>query len=194
MKGDSDILYMEQFRDGDQDAFRILFLRYKKKMINFCYRFCADREIAEELAQEVFLRVYKAAPGYRPKARFSTWIFRIATNVCLNDRRKKKGVKFESLDNPFRTRRENGPVDIEDHRMPAPQAQLEYQERDRFIQKALLNLPKKQRAALLLRLYYGFSYREIGEQMNASESSVKSLIHRGRQNLKQHLGAYFKGE
>ena len=180
---------MERFREGDQDAFRILFVNYKQKIINYCYRFCGHREIAEELAQEVFLRVYKAAPRYRPDARFSTWIFRIATNICLNELRKKKyRCKIESLDDSFHSGTGAGSGEIEDRGTPAPQDRLEDRERDQMIQGAISNLPEKQRAALLLRLHYGFSYREIGKQIKASESSVKSLIHRGRQNLKKVLG------
>ena len=195
MKADSDTTYMAAFRDGDQDAFRVLFEKYKKKIVNYCYRFCADRAIAEELAQEVFLRVYKAAPRYRPTARFSTWIFRIATNICLNELRKRQyRYRVESIDHPVQTEKGSLAREIQDTSRPMPLDQLEDRERDRFVQKAMMNLPEKQRAALLLRLYYGFSYREISSQIRASESSVKSLIHRGRQNLRQALGVQLGGE
>ena len=93
---------MLDFKEGDPRAFRILFDKYKKKIMNYCYRFCSDIGIAEELSQEVFFRVYKAAYRYRPEARFSTWIFRIATNVCLNEIRKARyQTAIESFEKPL---------------------------------------------------------------------------------------------
>ncbi len=192
MKVDPDTQHMVRFRDGDQDAFRILFTKYKRKIINFCFRFCGDKEMSEELAQEVFLRVYKAAPRYRPDANFSTWIFRIATNVCLNEVRKKKyNYKIESLDTSMNSGEKESSKEIEDKTGQAPQDLLEDKERHLFIQQAISNLPEKQRAALLLRIYHGFSYQEIGRQIKKTEKGVKSLIHRGRQNLKNTLQEYY---
>ncbi len=188
MKVDPDIQHMERFRDGDETAFRFLFTKYKIKMITFCYRFCGNKEMAEELAQEVFLRVYKAAPRYRPDARFSTWIFKIATNVCLNEVRKKKySVDIKSIHNLSNPGEKDHVMEIEDTLMPPPHNLLEEKERDQLIQNALSRLPDKQRAALLLRIYQGFTYQEIGVQLKKSEKGVKSLIHRGRENLKQAL-------
>lgn len=183
---------MLNFRDGDQNAFRILFKEYGRKIINFCYRFCGDLELAEELAQEAFLRVYKAAPRYRADARFSTWIFRIATNVCLNEMRKARyNSKTESLDILANTDGVRKLAEIED-RSHHPQALLESQETDHLVHQAIMNLPEKQRAALLLRIHHGFSYQEIGEQIRVSENGVKTLIHRGRQRLRQALRVYFE--
>ncbi len=148
--------------------------------------------MSEELAQEVFLRVYKAAPRYRPDAKFSTWIFRIATNVCLNEVRKRKyNYKMESLDTSLNSVKMASSEKIEDKTGQAPQNLLEDKERHLLIQQAISNLPEKQRAALLLRTYHGFSYKEIGKQINKTEKSVKSLIHRGRQNLKSALEEYY---
>ena len=182
---------MLRFRDGDARAFTSLFVKYRKKIINYCYRFFSNKEVAEELAQEVFMKVYKAAPGYRPDAAFSTWIFRIATNVCLNELRKKRyHSKTDSLDAPpfDNTGRT---TDIEDT-TSLPQDMIESQERDALVKKAILKLPGKQRAALLLRTYNGFSYKEIAMQLGSSESGVKSLIFRGRDTLKDTLHDYFK--
>jgi RNA polymerase sigma-70 factor (ECF subfamily) len=194
VKSDPDAQYMLRFKDGDPHAFRVLFEGYKKKIINFCYRFCGDGETAEELAQEVFLRVYKAAPKYRPDARFSTWIFRIATNVCLNELRKKRyHWHMESLEVPSGSGEWKMAGEIQDP-TPLPQERLEFAERDHMILQAISNLPGKQRAALVLRIFHGFSYREIAGQIKSSESSVKSFIHRGRQSLKQVLAAIFREE
>ncbi len=192
---DPDVQHMLQFKEGNQNAFRKLFTRYKKNIVNFCYRFCADRELAEDLAQEVFLRVFKAAPRYRPDARFSTWIFKIATNVCLNEMRKKRyRFKRESLDIPVNTDTGEIPREIEDRVQPQPQDLLVSRERERFIREAISDLPGKQRAAILLRVVHGFSYQEIGKQIRHSEKSVKSLIYRGRQHLRQALEAKVRGE
>ncbi len=148
--------------------------------------------MSEELAQEVFLRVYKAAPRYRPDAKFSTWIFRIATNVCLNEVRKKKyDHKLESLDSSMNSGEKESSKEIEDKIGQAPQDLLEDKERHLLIQQAISNLPEKQRAALLLRIHHGFSYQEIGKQIKKTEKGVKSLIHRGRQNLKNALQEYY---
>lgn len=187
MKADPDTQCMERFRDGDEAAFRTLFLRYKKKIVNFCFWYCNDREIAEELAQEVFLRIYRAAPKYRPNAKFSTWIFQIATNVCLNELRKTRyRYVTESLDSSHNPD-ERQLTEIADCERHDPQNILNNHENEIVIHDAILNLPEKQRIALLLRVYNGFSYQEISSQMNCSESSVKSLIHRARKNLKKAL-------
>ncbi len=150
--------------------------------------------MAEELAQEVFLKVYKAAPKYRPDAKFSTWIFRIATNVCLNEIRKNRyQYNTESLDSPVPS--EAGDIQKESEGPEKlPQEMLEARERDNLIQKAISDLPEKQRAALLLRVSHGFSYQEIEKQMKCSQGSVKTLIHRARQHLKKKLSSHLRGE
>jgi len=186
---------MLRFKKGDQYAFRMLYTSYKLKIINYCYRYCADREVAEELAQEVFLRVYNAAPKYKPQAKFSTWIFRIATNICLNERRSQKYKKnTESLDRPANTPAEGRPRELKAP-MPLDSAErIEFKEKEDLIRQSILTLPKKQRAAVLLRVYYDFSYREISRQLNTSEGDVKVLIHRGRRHLKKALQAYMQDD
>lgn len=188
MRTDPDSQYMLQFQRGDQDGFRILFTKYSKKIINFCYRFCGDTAMAEELAQEVFLRVYKAAPRYRPEAKFSTWLYRIATNVCLNETRKYRyRVVMEDMDASFQTTSGSVKPEMEDPSHSHPQDLMEKNEEDRILKGALKSLPQKQKTALLLKVYNDFSYQEIGKQMKHSESSVKSLIHRARQTLMKIL-------
>jgi RNA polymerase sigma-70 factor (ECF subfamily) len=191
MHTDPDIQLMLQFKAGDQRAFQHLFDKHKKRVINYCYRYCGHPAVAEELAQETFLRVYKAAPRYRPKARFSTWLFKIAANVCLNEIRKPiYRNRMESMDEAA----EKGCNPVAAPCGPgasAPDAMLASREQQTVVQKAIAQLPEKQRAALLLRVNEEFSYREIGRQINRSEGHVKTLIHRGRQRLKKMLGAYF---
>jgi RNA polymerase sigma-70 factor, ECF subfamily len=189
MKADLDSQYMLQFKNGNQDGFRVLFTKYTKKIVNFCYRFCGDREMAEELAQEVFLRVYKAASRYEPDAHFSTWLFRIATNVCLNETRKYQyRVLTETMDSHLQTDSGRIKQEIEDPKIQHPQDLMEKRSNDILLEKAMKSLPEKQRTALLLKVYHNFSYKEIGKQMKHSESSVKSMIHRARQALVKITG------
>lgn len=186
---------MLRFQEGDKGAFRILFERYNKKIVNYCYRFVGDQGVAEELAQEVFVRVYKASGRYRPQARFSTWIFRIATNLCLNEKRKPVySVWTDSLDRFSGEEAEGGPREVADRKQLQALEQIESREEERVIQRAMGELPDNQRAALLLRIDHGFSYREIAEQLGCSENNVKILIHRGRQHLKQAFEDYRQGD
>jgi RNA polymerase sigma-70 factor, ECF subfamily len=187
MGTDPDTQLMLQFKAGDQRAFHHLFDKHKQRVINYCFRYCGNAAVAEELAQETFLRVYKAAHRYRPKARFTTWLFKIAANVCLNEIRKPVyRAPMESLEDGKGLDRTAEMSDPE-----APDALLEESERHAMVQQAINRLPEPQRAALLLRVNEAFSYKEIGLQINRTEGHVKTLIHRGRQQLKKILGAYF---
>jgi RNA polymerase sigma-70 factor (ECF subfamily) len=181
MRTDPDVQLMLAFKAGDERAFHDLFEKYKKQVVNYCYRFCGHRAVAEELAQEAFLRIYKAAPRYRPKARFRTWLFKIAANVCLNEiRRPVYRQQLESLDQlPERDSGQAGP-DIE----------LANAERRRMVHQAIRDLPDQQRVALLLRVEGEFSYKEIAAQIGRSVNHVKTLIHRGRLALRQKLALY----
>jgi len=181
---------MLQFKAGDQRAFHNLFDKHKKRVINYCFRYCGNAAVAEELAQETFMRVYKAAPRYRPKARFITWLFKIAANVCLNEIRKPVyRTQVDSLDDPT-GQNDLGP-DLSPSASMPPDAIFESSERNAMVQNAINDLPEQQRAVLLLRVNEEFSYREIGQQINRSEGHVKTLIYRGRQRLKKMLGDYF---
>lgn len=187
---DPDVQLMLRFKDGDESGFRQLFSKYQARMINFCFRFCSDRELAEDLAQEVFIRVYRGVRGYRPKARFSTWIYRIAVNVCLNESRKlKKRYSTHSIDRPFADSddQNNRLPEFQDETHPAADEMIVSGQRDEQIKAALQMLSEQQRIAVVLRIYNEFSYNEIARQMSVSEGKVKTLIFRGRQQLKQSL-------
>jgi RNA polymerase sigma-70 factor, ECF subfamily len=192
MQTDPDIQLMLCFRDGDQNAFRALFDKYKKPVINYCYRYCGHPAVAEELAQETFLRVYKASARYRPKARFSTWLFKIATNVCLNEIRKPVyRARIESMDQASHEDRDLLREMAMEPEQSMPDALLEARQDQILIRRAMGRLPEAQRAAMLLRATEGFSYQEIGRQLNRSENHVKTLIHRGRQRLRMILGNHW---
>ena len=188
MQTDPDIQLMLRFKDGDQSAFRVLFDKYKKPVINYCYRYCGHPAVAEELAQETFLRVYKASARYRPTARFSTWLFKIATNVCLNEiRRPAYRERIESMDQGFGANPDPPREVAGDPEQCMPDVLLEAHQDQLLIRRAMGRLPEAQRAALLLRATEGFSYQEIGRQINRSANHVKTLIHRGRQRLRKIL-------
>jgi RNA polymerase sigma-70 factor, ECF subfamily len=195
MQIDPDAQLMLNFKAGDQQAFQELFDKYKKRVINYCFRFCGQRAVAEELAQETFLKVYKAARHYRPKARFSTWLFKIATNVCLNEiRRPVYRNRPEALDQVMENEVSGADETADNIRQDSPDDQLVFKEQQQLVRQAMGRLPEKQRAALLLRVEGGFSYGEIGQQINRTENHVKTLIHRGRMHLKKAMAAYFGEE
>lgn len=192
MHTDPDAQLMLNFKAGDQQAFQDLFDRNKKRVINFCFRFCGHQAVAEELAQETFLKVYKAARHYRHKARFSTWLYKIATNVCLNEvRRPIYRNRLESLEQATESGACGADVAQINTRQNSPDSLLVSKEQQQVVRTAIGQLPEKQRAALLLRVEGEFSYAEIGQQINRSENHVKTLIHRGRKHLKKILATYF---
>jgi RNA polymerase sigma-70 factor, ECF subfamily len=191
MKTDPDASLMLAFSRGDENAFRELFAKYKNNIINFCFRFCFNRGVAEELAQEVFIRVYQAANRYRPDARFSTWLYRIAVNLCLNESRKGKyKAHIQSMDQPVQFGHSEVVLDIEDQESLSSHDLVEAREREKLIHQAMSALSEKQRLALLLRVFNEFSYQEIAGQMDISETKVKSLIYKGRQRLQELLKEY----
>ena len=183
---DQDAILMLRFKDGDMEAFERLFSRHTRAVINFAYRFVRNREVAEELAQEIFMRVYEGAAGYQPQAKFTTWLYRVATNVCLNEVRKPH----------FRAMRQSVPTDPPDNQETAsfePKTEndagrrLEQQAISGAIRHALEQIPLKQRIAFILNKYQELPYAEVAEVMKISEKAVKSLIHRAKETLAEKL-------
>jgi RNA polymerase sigma-70 factor (ECF subfamily) len=184
---DQDVRLMLAFREGSLEAFEELFSRHARAMVNFAYRYVRDRAVAEELAQEIFLRVHDAAWSYRPSARFTTWLYRIATNVCLNEvRRPRFKAPHDSLDAERAEPGAEPPIDLPD-RNPGPEAQALRRDRSRVLKQALESLPEKQRLAFILNKYAELSYTEVAEVMRTSEKAVKSLIHRAKEGLAAKL-------
>jgi RNA polymerase sigma-70 factor (ECF subfamily) len=178
-----DTKLMLKFAKGDASAFEQILKKYKKLVINIAYRFIQDRIEAEDIAQEVFLRVYESAKRYKPKAKFSTWIYKITLNVCLNKLRSKKHLQTISL---------NKPKEIPDPTYIHPFINLEKKELNQLIKEAIDSLPINQRIAVILQKYQGLSYREISKIMGCSTSAVDSLLQRAKQNLKRKLTPFFK--
>lgn len=181
---DPDVRLMLRFKDGDTEAFEHLFSRHTRAMVNFAYRFVRNRETAEELAQEIFLRVYEGAAGYQPQAKFTTWLYRIATNVCLNEIRKPRfRVAHESLTTARFNDREALALEIRSE----PDRTLARQAISHALKQALEQIPVKQRIAFILNKYQELSYAEVAEIMRTSEKAVKSLIHRAKEALAEKL-------
>ena len=182
---DEDVRLMLRFKEGDAEAFSALLSRHTRAMVNFAYRFVRDRQVAEELAQEIFLRVYEAAGSYRPQAKFTTWLYRIATNVCLNELRKPR---FRAAHQPLSTESpEEGEVAFRAGSNDGPDKTLLRQAISRALKEALGGIPEKQRTAFILNKYQEFSYADVAGIMKISEKAVKSLIHRARETLAERL-------
>lgn len=189
---DPDAALMKRVTQGDQRAFEELVEKYKQPVFNFIYRTIPDATEAEDLAQTVFVQVFKAAAKYRVEAKFSTWLFTIARNLCLNELRRRSRHPAESLD-AANAPQDDGPSrQFEDLRNVAPPDRLVQDELVAKVSEALKDLPENQRTAILLYQEQEKSYDEISEILGTSLSATKSLIHRARETLKQRLKPYLK--
>ncbi|MEI7481450.1 MAG: sigma-70 family RNA polymerase sigma factor [Elusimicrobiota bacterium] len=183
---------LQLFSDGDESAFAAVVARWEKPLINFVYRIIPERTEAEDIAQEVFLKVAGAAAGLRERAKFSTYLYRIAYNLCVDRIRRRKvragGAAFVSLDEAS----ENDAGDTLSRQVADPSdlsADLlrERLETKRSVEAALAELPENQRAAIILKVYENRSYHEIAGILDVSVPSVESLLFRARQNLKNRF-------
>jgi len=181
---------MLDVKAGDQQSFELLLQRYRTPLVNFLYRMVRSREQAEDLAQEVFLRVYRAREDYEPSAKFTTWLFRIATNLALNSLRDHRYQKLEiSMDAPIVADAEDGderPMEVADEH-PDIEQHLVEEARKKMIRHAIEKLPEKQRAAVLLHKYQELDYSEISKILRCSESALKSLLFRAYETLRVEL-------
>ncbi len=186
----TDVQLMLDVKSGDEASFALLLHRYRTPLVNFLYRMVRNREQAEDLAQEVFLRVYRARAEYVPSAKFTTWLFRIATNLALNSIRDNRYQKLEdSIDSPARIDSEEGddrPLDVAEQH-PNIEQHLVEDVRVKMIRHAIDKLPEKQRAAVLLHKYEELDYAEIAKILNCSESALKSLLFRAYEALRVEL-------
>lgn len=172
---------------GDDAAFDFLVAKFTRPMMHFLYRFCGNRAVAEELAQEVFLRVYRSRERYSVDAKFTTWLYRIATNLAMNharDTRQEKMQSGASLDEPDPATGER--IDPADERFTVEQ-HLVREERLAAIRNHVMALPERQRAAVLMHKYQEMDYREIGKALKLSESATKSLLFRAYETLRDKL-------
>jgi RNA polymerase sigma-70 factor (ECF subfamily) len=181
----SDVQLMLDVKAGDETSFELLLQKYRIPLVNFLWRMVRDPGTAEDLAQEAFLRVYRARKSYAPSAKFTTWLFRIATNLALNairdGRHRLMEISVDGLE-------EGGQpaLEIADHRPGAEQRLIE-RDRARLIWQAVAALPEKQRAAVLLHKYQEMEYCEIARVLDCSESALKSLLFRAYETLRVQL-------
>jgi RNA polymerase sigma-70 factor (ECF subfamily) len=183
----TDAEVMLELRSGNMAAFDVLLAKYRKPIVHFMFRMVHNQAVAEELAQEVFLRIYRSRETYRAEARFSTWLYRIATNLGVNharDTRHERSASTVYLDEPDS---ETGTTpDVADS-TPSAEAGLLRRERMNAIRQHVMALPERQKTAVLMHKYEGMDYKQIGEVLKLSESATKSLLFRAYQTLREKL-------
>ena len=189
---DPDTELMLQVKKGDEAAFEELVDKYKQPVLNLVYRILRDATEAEDLAQNVFVQVFKSADRYRVEAKFSTWLFTIARNLCLNELRRRSRHPADSLEAAAETQEEHPARQFEDKASVSAPDHLLREELTSKVQDALASLPENQRTAILLFKEKEMSYEEISKILDCSLSATKSLIHRGRETLKQKLKPYLR--
>ena len=183
----SDVQLMLDVKAGDDESFDLLLQKYRSPLVNFLGRMVHDRATAEDLAQEVFLRVYRARKQYTPSAKFTTWLFRIATNLALNSVRDHRHQRMEfSIDAPANDEEGSLPRELPAREMRIDERMIE-QDRTEIVRRAVLALPEKQRAAVLLHKYEEMYYAEIAKVLECSESALKSLLFRAYESLRVQL-------
>src|ERR1035441_5333849 len=181
---DFDAELMLRVKEGDGASFDVLLEKHRSSVVHFLYRMVQTHAVAEELAQEVFLRVYRSRSTYEPTARFTTWLFRIATHLALNALRDGKNERFqERLDDDT----SDMPVRQVSDRRPSVEQSMVYQAKLQEIRHAIAALPQKQRAAVLMHKYEEMEYSQIAKVLCCSESAVKSLLFRAYETLRARL-------
>jgi RNA polymerase sigma-70 factor (ECF subfamily) len=191
---DPDVQLMLRVKMGDEDAFARLVSGYQDRLVSIFANLVGNQETAEDLAQEVFLRIYRARHGYQPNAKFSTWVFRIANNLASNSRRSRSRRKEVQLKT-----QESGPLGarpaeqlLADKSALMPTRLLDRHELQEHVREALESLSERQQMALLLHKFEGMSYVDIGESMEMTPQAVKSLLSRARESLRARLEAYVR--
>jgi RNA polymerase sigma-70 factor (ECF subfamily) len=187
---DDDAALMLRVQGGDLPAFEAIVEKYRLPVFNFVHRTLRDAEEAEDIAQQVFLQAWKAAGRYRVASRFSTWLFTIARNLCLNELRRRGRHRTDSLDAPIEAGGAPREREIEDCRSLGVTGTVLLEELGEKIEEALADLPESQRSAILLLREKEMAYEDIAVVLGVSVSAVKSLIHRGRETLKHRIKGY----
>ena len=185
-----DAAIMLELKAGNMAGFDFLIQKYRRPIITFMYRMTRNQAIAEELAQEVFLRVYRSRETYRAEARFSTWLYRIATNLGVNQARDTRHERAASTVYLDETDSETGSTpDVADG-APTAEIRLLQEERLLAIREIVMELPERQRMGVLMHKYEGMDYKQIGEVLKLSESATKSLLFRAYQTLRDKLKSF----
>lgn len=189
---DDDSRLMMSIKKGDRAAFQTLFRKYSRPLHHFVFRFVGNAAVAEEMVQEIFFKIYRAADKYEPRGRFTTYLYRVATNHCLNEVRKADyREKFDSLDQA-QSDDERGGIVLPDKEQASADVLFWAQTMAHKLQELLVELPENQRVALLLNRLEGLSYQEIADVLDVSVGAVKSLLHRARHTLRDRLEEWEK--
>lgn len=187
MQMESDIELMMRAKTGDDNAFTELMRRHYKSVMNYIYRFTNNIENSEDLAQEVFLRVYRSVKRYKPEAKFSTWLYKIATNVCLTEVTSKSRVKTVSLEE---VQEKTG--DLKDSNSTTGYDLIYRRDIRDSIFEVLKSFPERERISIILCKYEGLSYDEVAEIIGCTVGAVKTHVHRGRIKLIEKLKPFLE--
>jgi RNA polymerase sigma-70 factor (ECF subfamily) len=184
---------MLRLQKGDENAFTEIVVSHERLVLNFAYRYLGDERKAEDVAQETFMRVFKARHKWRPQAAFRTWLLTITTRLCLNEIRSQKRERrvlrrvTDSADGDFW-------ANAEDTKGPSPAEHVIARERAELVHGAIAELSESQRTALLLHRFEGLSYKEVAQVMDLTLEAVRSLLVRARKNLRRHLAPLLGAE
>ena len=187
-----DLAWMARMKDGDTDALRALIEAHQQRIIGTVAKMLGDESDAEDVAQQVFIRVWKNAGRYEPTAKFTTWLYKITRNLVFNELRRRKRHTAQSLDRPLGPADDDRPMQAADTSVKSPDTALLDDEMQAAIQSAIDSLPETQRMAIILRRYDDVSYEEIGEILELSVPAVKSVIFRARTELREKLRQYLE--
>jgi RNA polymerase sigma-70 factor (ECF subfamily) len=183
---DPDVALMLRVQQGDTRAFSELLERNHRRVLNLAYRYLRDRAGAEDVVQETFLKLYAARDRYTPSARFSSYLLRIASNVCLSKLRRKRPLSLAEDE-------EGRGGELPDPDAAAPSAEMLSDELKDRVRAAVERLPDRQRLAIVLNKFEGLDYKQVGEHLGLSPTATKSLLHRARMALKEQLSNYLEG-
>lgn len=195
-ESDPGVQWMLAYRDGDESAFDRIVEHYSGQVYSLLTRFLGQKAVREDMVQDVFLRVVRARERYEPTARFSTWLYRIAFNLAVNETQRAGGKELTAQEVSRQDEDDAGDVlaNHRDERVEDPSDRLAQDDVVLAVRAAIARLPEQQRMALVLAKYHDMPYVEIATVLGSSEKAVKSLVHRARENLRETLAPYLQGE
>lgn len=193
-ESDPGVRWMLAYRDGDERAFDRIVEHYSGQVYALLTRFLGQKAVREDMVQDVFLRVVRARERYEPTARFSTWLYRIAFNLAVNETQRASGKELSAHDGADEDDAGDVLANQRDERVEDPSDRLAQDDVVLAVRAAIARLPEQQRMALVLAKYHDMPYVEIAGVLGSSEKAVKSLVHRARENLRETLAPYLQGE